>query len=167
MLRRVPNKGTVPETAVSPQPLINRGHKWCEGGSGPAALGSRILRADGSRLRRLFRRRRRRCRFGRVLEAAGRCCRPRRPSIRLASSDGPAVSGRPPGPRLRPSSAHSTRFRDRPILRSSASTRRTFTSITSPTLTTSSGFSTLWSASSEMCSSPPGRSPARRRRRSW
>ena len=36
------------------------------------------------------------------------------------------------------SSAHSTRLRDRPIFRSSVSTRRIFTSISSPTLTTSS-----------------------------
>ena len=46
------------------------------------------------------------------------------------------------------SPAHSARFFDRPILRSSVSTRRILTSISSPILTTSCGFSTLWSASS-------------------
>ena len=53
-----------------------------------------------------------------------------------------------------PSSSQSTRLRDSPILRSSISTRNTFTSSSSPTLTRSSGFSIFSSASSLMWSNP-------------
>lgn len=52
------------------------------------------------------------------------------------------------------SSLLSARLRERPILRSATSTRRTTTSISSSTLTTSSGFSTLWLANSEMWRRP-------------
>ncbi len=70
---------------------------------------------------------------------------------------------RPPPAALSSSSTSgplSRRLRLRPILRSAVSTRRILTSISSPILTTSSGLSTLWSANSEMCSSPsrPGSS---------
>ena len=51
-----------------------------------------------------------------------------------------AAASPPPSPS---SSAHSTRLRERPIFRSSVSTRMIFTSSSSPTLTTSWGFSTF------------------------
>ena len=52
------------------------------------------------------------------------------------------------------SAAHCARRRLKPILRVSVSTFNILTSTSSPSLTTSWGFSILWSASSEMCNSP-------------
>ncbi len=64
-----------------------------------------------------------------------------------ADSRSPPWAGSGPAP-------HWARLRERPILRSSVSTRRILTSTSCPTLTTSCGFSTFWSLSSLMWSRP-------------
>ena len=84
---------------------------------------------------------------------------PRPPFSSLGASVAASPAGAPSS-RSESGLVHWAFLRERPIFRSPRSTRRIFTSISSPTFTTSSGLSTLWSASSEMCSRPsrPGSS---------